>query len=145
MLSVWMSGLLLAAQGVPAGPPIMLRPQAVARVGRTPPPFPNKAVPAQSLPTLFWRGDYPSVALRARQQGLVAFTLAIGPTGRVENCTVAQSSGSIALDTVTCSILRRRARYFPARDAHGNAVADTARGRIKWALPVVLPVPQGTR
>jgi protein TonB len=146
MLSVWMSGLLLAAQGVPAGPPIMLRPQAVARVGiGTPPPFPNKAVPAQSLPTLFSRGDYPSVALRARQQGLVAFTLAIGPTGRVENCTVAQSSGSIALDTATCSILRRRARYFPARDAHGNAVADTARGRIKWALPVVLPVPQGTR
>lgn len=142
MLIVWMSGLVLAAQGVPAAPPIAPRPQAAAPVGiGTPPRFPNKAVSTQSLPTLFSNADYPAAALRAGQQGLVAFTLAIGTTGRVENCTVARSSGSIALDTATCSILGRRARFFPARDSRGNAIPGTAQGRIKWVLPVVTPLP----
>ena len=136
MLSVWMSGLLLAAQGVPAAPPIMLRPQAVAQVGiGTPPPFPNDAAAMRPILAYFSNDDYPAAAMRAGEEGAVAFVLAVGTTGRVENCTVTQSSGSIALDAATCSIVSRRARFFPARDESGRAIPGTAQAEIKWALP----------
>ena len=136
MLSVWMSGLLLAAQGVPAEPPIALRPQAVAPAGPgNPPPFPNEAMAERPILAYFSNNDYPVAAMRAGEEGAVAFVLAVGTTGRVENRTVAQSSGSAALDLATCSIVSRRARFFPARDEAGCAIPGSAQGQIMWALP----------
>ena len=79
--------------------------------------------------------DYPASALHARQEGTVAFVLGVGPDGRVGNCTISASSGSAALDNATCSLMRRRARFTPARDANGNVVADTFSSRFAWTLP----------
>lgn len=79
--------------------------------------------------------DYPAAALRNNEQGTVAFTLAISPEGRVTNCAITQSSGSAALDSTTCRIMRSRARYNPARDARGVAIPGTDRARLTWQLP----------
>jgi TonB family protein len=87
------------------------------------------------LLSLFSPDDYPASALRNEETGRVAFTLAIGPNGRVTECAISQSSGSAALDSTTCRILRSRARYRPARDARGQAVADRDRGAVSWRLP----------
>ena len=83
--------------------------------------------------------DYPASALQAREQGQVEFTLDVGPDGRVTQCAVAQSSGSAALDSTTCRIMRSRARFTPARDLAGNPVPDRMRGRIGWRLPQPMP------
>jgi protein TonB len=88
-----------------------------------------------NLPSYFSTDDYPVEALRRNEQGTTAFELSIDRRGRVERCTIVTSSGSPSLDEATCSVLKRRARYDPARDDHGRAVADTTSGRIKWVLP----------
>jgi protein TonB len=87
------------------------------------------------LASLFRSDDYPAEALRRDEQGTVAFMLNINRHGRVRRCTIATSSGSAALDRRTCRILKRRARFEPARDARGRRVPDTMAGRIRWELP----------
>ena len=81
--------------------------------------------------------DYPPSALRARQEGTVGFVLGVSPDGRVGDCTVSTTSGSAALDNATCSIMRRRARFTPARDRNGNPVPDVAAGSFEWSLPAL--------
>jgi TonB family protein len=94
-----------------------------------------------SLVTYFSSDDYPAAALRAREEGPVGFRLEIDRTGRVSACAITSSSGSAALDSTTCALLVRRARFIPARDAKGRAVADSVRGRIVWRLPASQPPP----
>jgi len=89
-----------------------------------------------NLASYFSADDYPAAALRDGAQGRVAVSLEIGPDGRVANCAVTQSSGSAALDSTTCRIIRSRARYTPARNARGEAVADRIQeATVTWALP----------
>lgn len=102
------------------------------------------AAPARAkanLTSLFSDQDYPAEAVAAREQGIVAFTLAVGADGRVSSCTVTGSSGSTALDAATCGLISARARFTPARDAGGAPVADEIRGRISWVLPPAAPAP----
>ena len=87
------------------------------------------------LASYFSRDDYPPSALRAGDQGEVAFTLAIGADGRVTGCTINRSSGSSSLDSATCRILRSRARYTPARDSTGSPAPGEDRGVFSWTLP----------
>ena len=77
------------------------------------------------LRTLFSADDYPAAAQRNGEAGTVQAKLFIGPDGKVQSCTVIRSSNSAVLDDATCSILRRRARFTPARDVNGMAVSDT--------------------
>lgn len=93
------------------------------------------------LPSLFSNEDYPVAALRYDQQGTVGVTLDVGVDGRVTGCTVAISSGHPALDASTCRLLRNRARFAPATDARGTAIAGTTAARIRWALPPAPPSP----
>jgi TonB family protein len=89
----------------------------------------------RGLAAYFSEDDYPAAALRNNQQGRVAFMLDIGADGRVTNCSITATSGSAALDMATCRILRSRARYTPARNPQGAAVADRDQGSISWVLP----------
>jgi TonB family protein len=85
--------------------------------------------------TLFSGDDYPASALRNGEEGTVQARLTVGANGRVTRCDVIRSSGSDTLDTTTCSILQRRARFVPARDSVGKAAASTyVTPPIKWQL-----------
>jgi TonB family protein len=88
-----------------------------------------------NLPAYFSSDDYPAAALRARGEGEVRFRLEVDRIGRVTSCTVTSSSGSAALDSTTCSVILRRARFVPARDAEGRPVPDSVSGSIVWTLP----------
>jgi TonB family protein len=90
---------------------------------------------------LFSVMDYPAEARRLGQEGLVRVALTIDEQGRVSGCTVEESSRSPALDSATCMILRRRARFEPARDLAGRAVASATRTNILWKLAPVMPIP----
>lgn len=79
--------------------------------------------------------DYPAAAVRAGEEGTTGFRLDVSPNGRVTNCTVTSSSGSSALDSATCRIIRSRARFTPATDSAGNPTTDTVIDRITWKLP----------
>lgn len=118
----------------PTIPPVVTPPPAPP-----PPPPPHKTVSAQSakgdLRTLFSADDYPASAQAAGAEGTAQATLTISPTGQVVGCNLSRSTGNGALDSATCNILRRRARFTPARDSNGQPTTDTiTTPPIVWRL-----------
>lgn len=79
--------------------------------------------------------DYPMAAIKAGHQGVVGFALHVDASGAVTGCDVTQSSGSAILDEATCGLLSARARFAPAKDAEGKAVAGIFSSKFHWALP----------
>lgn len=79
--------------------------------------------------------DYPSEALIREEQGTVTFVVEVDAEGRPGDCVTSDDSGSDALEAATCSLIRERARFKPARDAKGRAVPSRYTSRIAWKLP----------
>ncbi|HEX4801156.1 MAG: energy transducer TonB [Myxococcales bacterium] len=126
----------IAVQIAPTPPPVI---PPVAPAPPPPPPPPHKTVSAQSakgdVRTLFSADDYPASAQAAGAEGTAQATLTIGPDGRVVGCNLIKSTGNGALDSATCNILRRRAKFTPARDSNGNPTTDTyTTPPIRWQL-----------
>jgi len=123
----------------PVAPPPVITP--VARPAPPAPPAPppprvSQAAKARgNLLSLFSNDDYPQSALRNEESGTTSVRLSIGTDGRVTDCQVTRSSGSTALDNTTCSILRRRARFTPAKDSAGNPISDSYSQTVRWVLP----------
>ena len=92
------------------------------------------ARPLLDLSSYISNADYPASALRNEEEGTSRFRLDIGPDGRVTGCAIVGSSGSQALDTATCSLMRRRARFSPATTRGGSTVADTYESSIRWRI-----------
>jgi TonB family protein len=76
--------------------------------------------------------DYPIEAVRAKASGKVLVRLTIDPTGKPVECAYIARSGSALLDQQTCAIFLRRARFEPALDAQGKAVAAPYVTKINW-------------
>ena len=94
-----------------------------------------RAGPAATCARLFSSDDYPASAQSAGAEGSAQAQLTIGPDGRVVGCSLVRSTGNGALDSATCNILRRRAKFTPARDSSGNATTDTyTTPTIVWRL-----------
>ncbi len=123
----------------PVAPPPVITPRAQPAPPAPPAPPPPRVSQAArakgNLPALFSTEDYPQSAIRNEESGTTGVRLTIGTDGRVSGCDVTQSSGSSALDSTTCNILRRRARFTPAKDQAGNPISDTTTTRIRWELP----------
>ncbi len=118
-------------------PPVYIPP--VAPAPPPPPPPPHKTVSAApargDVRSLFSADDYPASAQAAGAEGTAQASLTIGTDGRVTGCTLTRSTGNGALDAATCSILRRRAKFTPARDSNGNPTTDTyTTPTITWRL-----------
>lgn len=124
---------------VPDAPPAPITP--TARPAPPAPPAPPKPVISQAakakanLASYISDDDYPAAAQRNNEQGTTGFTLTVGPDGRVSDCVVTSSSGSSSLDSATCNIMKRRARFTPAKNADGSAATDRVSSRIRWVLP----------
>ena len=119
----------------PAPITTVVRPAPPAPAAPPPPRVSQAAKAKGSLLSLIGDEDYPQAAMRAEEQGTTAVRLSIGPDGRVSDCSVTQSSGSSSLDSTTCSVFRRRARFTPAKDQAGNPISDSFSQRVKWVLP----------
>ncbi|MEA3029289.1 MAG: hypothetical protein QOG13_614 [Sphingomonadales bacterium] len=79
--------------------------------------------------------DYPPEAIRNGEHGIVGIRLEVGADGVVTACRVTAPSGSPSLDAASCRVMTERARFTPARNAAGQAVADSVASRIRWVLP----------
>ena len=87
-------------------------------------------------PAAFFGSDaYPADAIRAGEQGRTVALLHVDATGSLAGCDIASSSGSVSLDSTTCSILMRHATFNPARDANGVAVPGDFLLPVRWILP----------
>lgn len=58
-------------------------------------------------------GDYPRSALMDEAGGDVGVALIIDPSGRLDRCIIAVSSGRQDLDDATCAAVKRRGRFQP--------------------------------
>ena len=105
----------------------------------TPKPTPSFAAegarprndPARWVSTEDYRGNW----IRRELTGRASFKLAITAEGRVSSCTITASSGHSELDAATCALVSKRARFQPARDGGGSAVAGSYSNTIVWRLP----------
>jgi TonB family protein len=95
------------------------------------PATPKLLVPSSSI---IRDGDYPADAARQGEQGSVTIQVTVSDRGRVLRCAIVQSSGSDSLDSRTCDLFRRRARYSPAVGAAGKPLAGTIEHRVAWRL-----------
>lgn len=84
--------------------------------------------------------DYPTEALASQAQGTVRVTLEVDADGRPTACAIAKSSEFPILDSTTCDLLMQRARFKPARDDKGNAVAGDHSQNVRWEIPAPTPV-----
>ncbi len=126
-------------QVTPNPPPFVPTPMArPAPPAPPPPPAPRTIEPAKAranLASYISDDDYPDSAQRNEESGTTGFRLDVGPDGRVSSCTITSSSGSSALDSTTCRIMKSRARFTPATDSTGGKTSDSVNGRIRWVLP----------
>lgn len=128
----------------PVGPPPLPFPQGPvvddppAPLPTLPAAKPHTVEPARAkanLASYVSDEDYPTNAVRNEEQGTTRFRLAVGPDGRVKECSVTSSSGSSTLDSTTCKLMKQRARFTPARDSNNRPTGDTLASAIRWQLP----------
>lgn len=88
--------------------------------------------------------DYPPRAVREEVGGVVVVDIAVDASGASTDCTpVEVAVAEYGFEDATCRIWLRRARFAPARDAAGVAVAGLYRATMRWSLPEpVAPPPQ---
>jgi protein TonB len=103
-------------------------------------PAPKKSQKAAAVPKGnpgSWANtnDYPSRALSQEREGTTGFRVSIGPDGRVTDCQISSSSGHADLDAATCSNVKRRARFTPAKDDDGNPTSGSYSNRVRWQIP----------
>ncbi|MCW4461667.1 energy transducer TonB [Sphingomonas sp. BT-65] len=105
--------------------------------GADPAEFRNIAIRAKAtLSPAKWvtNDDYPDESVRMGESGSVGVRLDIAADGKLAACTVISSSTFKRLDEATCAMIRRRARYEPARLTDGKAVASAAFLRFRWQV-----------
>jgi TonB family protein len=84
---------------------------------------------------VFTSDDYPDDAVRAYKEGTAQFLLLIDPSGTVAACYVLKPSGVPLLDAMGCQVIRKRAKFTPARDAAGKPVRDSyVTPPVAWRL-----------
>jgi len=91
--------------------------------------------PAMRQDGLIGASAYPTEALSLHQEGTTILAVHVSSKGKVNACTIAESSGSPVLDEASCAFVRR-VRFDPARGADQQAVEGDTRFPIKWNLPL---------
>jgi len=94
--------------------------------------------------------DYPTAALENGDYGVVSMHLQVDAQGRVTGCAVTETSGSAPLDRVSCTVAKRRARFAPARNATGAAIASDYRLATTYGInehqpPITIPMTLGVK
>lgn len=86
--------------------------------------------------------DYPREAEELGVGGTVSVRYVVDVDGRVPDCRVTHSSGSRALDTATCDLIRKRFRFRPSLDAAGRPVRSQIVEDHRWDLEHVPAEPE---
>jgi periplasmic protein TonB len=79
--------------------------------------------------------DYARSDLVRNREGTAGYRLVIGSDGRVDACEITRSSGHATLDTNTCRLLERRARFDAATNNRGEKTVGTYSGSVTWQIP----------
>lgn len=67
---------------------------------------------------------YPSIMLRDGEQAVLRVRLGVNTEGRASSCNMQSRLGDEEFQETACNLLLRHARFLPAIDADGNAIAS---------------------
>ena len=87
-----------------------------------------------NLASFFKDEDYPDIAIRNEQDGVVRFALLIDEAGKVADCTLIETSNVPLLDAQSCAILMTRAKLTPAIGLDGKPIKDARASKVTWSL-----------
>ncbi len=90
--------------------------------------------PKGTMQGLFRSDDYPASAIAQGAGGSVGIRVRIEADGKINECTVIESSGHADLDRQTCGLLKKRARYAPAVGHDGTPRWSFVFGRVTWRI-----------
>lgn len=96
---------------------------------------PTRPIPRGEPGSWVTSQDYRSRWVNEGLTGTARFRLSINAQGRVTGCEITRSTGHAALDSATCSLIQRRARFTPSKNGAGNPVAGTYENAVVWRLP----------
>ena len=121
-------------QTAPPQPAVQLAPPA------PPPPPPPSCKPRPPQPKGNpgdWANsnDYPSRALREEREGVTRFSVMVGADGKVQSCQVTGSSGHADLDSTTCSLITRRARFKIDNSCPEAGGGGSWSNAVRWQIP----------
>lgn len=85
---------------------------------------PPQSEGSENVAQLFSSADYPKKAMKLGMEGRVVARLLVSRHGRVKSCEILETSGHEILDKATCKLLRKRARFSPARNQAGKPIED---------------------
>lgn len=110
-------------------------------------PKPQKGAVLLNWDELTSAMEYPDESIEKEEEGTAHAWLLVGTEGQVERCGMTFSSGSSTLDTETCQLLTRMARFRPAQDVQGKPVRSLFHQAITWELedepgPSILASPE---
>ena len=108
-----------------AGP---MPPQPAMPVVTTIFPVQARATPAAYLKP----GDIPAGALPKQGEVMSRFVLDVGKEGRATGCTIVEPSGSAALDSIICRVMRERATFTAATSSNSFQTDSRIEQEIVW-------------
>jgi TonB family protein len=93
------------------------------------------ASPVVSNPAAIMRDDdFPADAVRRGINRFVAFRTTVRPDGTIQDCTIERPSGDPKLDTLSCAIILKRAKFEPAKWIDGTPVYGVYRSNFSWTV-----------
>lgn len=89
-------------------------------------PLTQEATPPKAIDEDTWLSakDYPAYLQKARMGGRLAVRLTVDKSGKASSCFVMKSNKPQLFDDAVCLGLMKRAKFEPARNASGDAVAS---------------------
>ena len=92
------------------------------------------AMPIKPLNKVYSSLDYPRSSFGVQDQGTVAIVLLIDESGRVSDCSVDATAGAATLDTMSCYVIQKRAKFRPAIGIDGKPTKSVYTQRITWRI-----------
>jgi TonB family protein len=94
----------------------------------------KEGVSTPPLNQLFSGADYPGISIRSNEQGSVGLTFLVDEKGAIADCSIDDTSGIPALDTMSCYVISRRAHFSPALGVDGKPTRSAYSRRINWRI-----------
>ena len=100
-------------------------------------PAQQEALSRRPVPTVrpdkwLTAADYPNEPLVTGASAVVRFRIMMGADGLPTKCAIQQATHSPEFTKLTCNLLMRRARFFPALDREGKPVASFYTNSVRW-------------
>lgn len=139
-----LAGVALLVTALAASPAPGPRPIDISDEIRQPLTRPGRAPPEPrmiNLSEVFASANYPFFAKVRGDEGRLRFVVTVDASGIAKECVIVEEAEAETLNQPTCDLIMAQARFEPARDRRGRAIAASFSRPVKWLLAKPRPLP----